>query len=151
MIYTVGTLALLIGGADAFSAGSMGARSSVVSASSVRMQVAEAEVASPVALAKVSPTQQPFWRALDAARQSLQSAAASSSLLHISDCSLSCTRRLQAADEARGLAIDSISKAESGHMGLPLGCAEIGAVLFGQEMCACVHPPSNNTRLPARP
>merc|ERR1719165_37153 len=57
----------------------------------VTMQVAEAEVASPVALAK-------------------------------------------AADEARGLAIDSISKAESGHMGLPLGCAEIGAVLFGQEM-----------------
>ena len=40
----------------------------------------------------------------------------------------------QAADEARGLAIDSISKAESGHMGLPLGCAEIGAVLFGQEL-----------------
>ena len=40
----------------------------------------------------------------------------------------------QAADEARGLAIDSISKAQSGHMGLPLGCAEIGAVLFGQEM-----------------
>merc|ERR1719165_46418 len=57
----------------------------------VTMQVAEAEVASPVALAK-------------------------------------------AADEARGLAIDSISKAESGHMGLPLGCADIGAVLFGQEM-----------------
>ena len=42
----------------------------------------------------------------------------------------------KAADEARGLAIDSITKAKSGHMGLPLGCAEIGAVLFGQEMCA---------------
>ena len=42
----------------------------------------------------------------------------------------------QAADEARGLAIDSITKAASGHMGLPLGCAEIGAVLFGQELCA---------------
>merc|ERR1719454_1619192 len=59
--------------------------------SKVSMQVAEAEVASPVALAK-------------------------------------------AADEARGLAIDSISKAHSGHMGLPLGCADIGAVLFGQEL-----------------
>merc|ERR1719440_2398594 len=59
--------------------------------SKVAMQVAEAEVASPVALAK-------------------------------------------AADEARGLAIDSITKAASGNMGLPLGCAEIGAVLFGQEM-----------------
>ena len=41
---------------------------------------------------------------------------------------------VQAADEARGLAIDSITKAASGHMGLPLGCAEVGAVLFGQEM-----------------
>merc|ERR1719327_207525 len=40
----------------------------------------------------------------------------------------------KAADEARGLAIDSISKAKSGHMGLPLGCAEIGAILYGQEM-----------------
>merc|ERR1719199_1005808 len=40
----------------------------------------------------------------------------------------------KAADESRGLAIDSISKAQSGHMGLPLGCAEIGAVLFGQEL-----------------
>uniref|UniRef100_A0A7S3EWU5 Transketolase n=2 Tax=Haptolina ericina TaxID=156174 RepID=A0A7S3EWU5_9EUKA len=55
------------------------------------MQVAEATVASPVALAK-------------------------------------------AADEARGLAIDSIAKAQSGHMGLPLGCAEIGACLYGQLM-----------------
>merc|ERR1719287_350773 len=40
----------------------------------------------------------------------------------------------KAADESRGLAMDSIKKASSGHMGLPLGCAEIGAVLFGQEM-----------------
>merc|ERR1719502_2406533 len=63
----------------------------VARSSSATMQVAEAEVASPVALAK-------------------------------------------AADEARGLAMDSIKKASSGHMGLPLGCAEIGAVLFGQEM-----------------
>merc|ERR1719478_1028834 len=89
MIYQVTTLALLWG-ADAFQAGAM--RSAQVTRSaSASMQVAEAEVASPVALAK-------------------------------------------AADEARGLAIDSISKAASGHMGLPLGCAEIGAVLFGQEM-----------------
>merc|ERR1719310_2117428 len=60
-------------------------------ASLATMQVAEAEVASPVALAK-------------------------------------------AADESRGLAMDSISKAKSGHMGLPLGCAEIGAVLFGSKL-----------------
>ncbi len=37
----------------------------------------------------------------------------------------------QAAQEARGLAIDAIYDKSSGHMGLPLGCAEIGAVLFG--------------------
>jgi len=38
----------------------------------------------------------------------------------------------KAATEARGLAMDSIAKAHSGHLGLPLGCAEIGAVLYGQ-------------------
>ncbi len=38
----------------------------------------------------------------------------------------------QAANEARGLAIDAIEKCASGHLGLPLGCAEIGAVLFGE-------------------
>lgn len=37
----------------------------------------------------------------------------------------------RAANEARGLAIDAISGAKSGHMGLPLGAAEIGAALFG--------------------
>ena len=38
----------------------------------------------------------------------------------------------QAANEARGLAIDAIAARASGHLGLPLGCAEIGAVLFGE-------------------
>ncbi|NWK54487.1 transketolase [Verrucomicrobiaceae bacterium N1E253] len=37
----------------------------------------------------------------------------------------------QAANEARGLAIDAVNACSSGHLGLPLGCAEIGAVLFG--------------------
>jgi len=36
-----------------------------------------------------------------------------------------------AANQARGLAIDAVHKCNSGHLGLPLGCAEIGAVLFG--------------------
>lgn len=44
-----------------------------------------------------------------------------------------------AADESRGLAMDSIAAAHSGHMGLPLGAAEIGAVLWGSQVCA-VHP-----------
>jgi len=87
MLYKASFIAFLAG-ADAFQVGGLASR---VAAPKVTMQVAEAEVASPQALAR-------------------------------------------AADEARGLAIDSISKAQSGHMGLPLGCADIGAVLFGQEM-----------------
>merc|ERR1719258_526978 len=41
---------------------------------------------------------------------------------------------MQVAAEAQVASPVAISKAKSGHMGLPLGCAEIGAVLFGQEM-----------------
>jgi len=37
----------------------------------------------------------------------------------------------QAATQARGLAMDAVHKSNSGHLGLPLGCAEIGAVLWG--------------------
>ena len=39
-----------------------------------------------------------------------------------------------AANEARGLSMDAIHACNSGHLGLPLGCAEIGAVLFGESM-----------------
>ena len=38
----------------------------------------------------------------------------------------------QAATIARGLAIDAVHACNSGHLGLPLGDAEMGAVLFGQ-------------------
>ncbi len=38
----------------------------------------------------------------------------------------------QAANQARGLAIDAVHACSSGHLGLPLGCAELGAVLFGK-------------------
>jgi transketolase len=44
----------------------------------------------------------------------------------------------RAADQARGLAIDAVHQCSSGHLGLPLGAAEIGAVLFGR---ALVHNP----------
>ena len=37
----------------------------------------------------------------------------------------------KAARDARGLAIDAVAACKSGHLGLPLGCAEMGAVLFG--------------------
>jgi len=91
MLYTSAVAFALVSAAEAFTAGALPVQSRTIVRAPAKMQVAEAEVASPVALAK-------------------------------------------AADEARGLAIDSIAKAASGHMGLPLGCAEIGAVLYGQEM-----------------
>lgn len=37
----------------------------------------------------------------------------------------------RAASIARGLAIDAVHTSQSGHLGLPLGCAEMGAVLYG--------------------
>ena len=46
---------------------------------------------------------------------------------------------LKAAVESRGLAIDAIARCHSGHLGLPLGAAEIGAVLFGQALT--IYPP----------
>jgi transketolase len=45
----------------------------------------------------------------------------------------------KAANQARGLAMDAVHKSNSGHLGLPLGCAEIGAVLYGS---ALVHNPA---------
>lgn len=55
----------------------------------------------------------------------------------------------QAANEARGLAIDAVHACSSGHLGLPLGCAEIGAVLFGQSLNYCPDAPKwlNRDRL----
>jgi len=40
----------------------------------------------------------------------------------------------RAATEERGLAMDGVTAANSGHLGLPLGAAEIGAVLWGKSM-----------------
>jgi transketolase len=44
----------------------------------------------------------------------------------------------QAANQARGLAIDAVHACSSGHLGLPLGCAEVGAALYGNLL---VHNP----------
>jgi transketolase len=40
----------------------------------------------------------------------------------------------RAADQARGLCMDAVQASQSGHLGLPLGCAEMGAVLFGHAL-----------------
>jgi transketolase len=37
----------------------------------------------------------------------------------------------RAATEACGLCMDAVQASQSGHLGLPLGCAEMGAVLYG--------------------
>ncbi len=39
---------------------------------------------------------------------------------------------LKIAQEGRGLAFDMVAKANSGHLGLPLGCSDCFAVLFGK-------------------
>ena len=46
-----------------------------------------------------------------------------------------------AATIARGLAIDAVHASQSGHLGLPLGCAEIGAVLYGHALRHCPSHP----------
>ena len=47
----------------------------------------------------------------------------------------------KAATVARGLAMDAVHDSNSGHLGLPLGCAEIGAVLFGHSLKYCPDHP----------
>ena len=47
----------------------------------------------------------------------------------------------KAATVARGLAIDAVHTSQSGHLGLPLGCADIGAVLFGEALRHCPEHP----------
>jgi len=46
-----------------------------------------------------------------------------------------------AANVARGLAIDAVHASQSGHLGLPLGCAEMGAVLYGHALRHCPSHP----------
>ena len=47
----------------------------------------------------------------------------------------------KAATVSRGLTIDAVEASQSGHLGLPLGCAEIGAVLFGHSLRYCPDHP----------
>jgi transketolase len=50
------------------------------------------------------------------------------------DSKMNTTLLAQAANEARGLAMDAVHACNSGHLGLPLGAAEVGAALFGEAM-----------------
>jgi transketolase len=47
----------------------------------------------------------------------------------------------KAATIARGLAMDAVHASQSGHLGLPLGCAEMGAVLYGHALSHCPSHP----------
>lgn len=47
----------------------------------------------------------------------------------------------EAAKISRGLSIDAVHACSSGHLGLPLGAAEMGAVLFGQALNYCPDHP----------
>lgn len=47
----------------------------------------------------------------------------------------------QAANQARGLAMDAVHKSNSGHLGLPLGAAEVGAALYGGALSHCPSAP----------
>ena len=38
------------------------------------------------------------------------------------------------ANSLRSLSMDAVQAAKSGHPGLPLGCAELGAMLYGEIM-----------------
>ena len=48
--------------------------------------------------------------------------------------SLNTALLTRASNEARGLAMDAVAACKSGHLGLPLGAAEIGAILFGESL-----------------
>lgn len=45
------------------------------------------------------------------------------------------------ANTIRGLSMDAVQKADSGHPGLPMGCAELGAYLYGHHLN---HHPKNS-------
>ena len=47
----------------------------------------------------------------------------------------------KAATASRGLTMDAVEASQSGHLGLPLGCAEMGAVLFGDALVYCPEHP----------
>jgi hypothetical protein len=64
----------------------------------------------------------PRTRAARGASQGLRMAA-------VAPAGLDTAALSRAATEARGLAMDSIAKAHSGHLGLPLGCAEVSSTI----------------------
>lgn len=47
---------------------------------------------------------------------------------------LNIEKLTEATSQARGIAMDAVTACKSGHLGLPLGAAEMGAVLFGHAL-----------------
>ena len=45
------------------------------------------------------------------------------------------------ADTVKGLSVDAVERADSGHPGMPVGCAELGSLLFGEIMSYYPHDP----------
>jgi len=64
----------------------------------------------------------------------LQNKGAIGLLEYLSIMTLETPTLETAARDARGLAMDAVAKCKSGHLGLPLGAADIGAVLYGHSL-----------------
>ena len=89
-----------------------------------------------------------FPAELDAARADLKSPpgfftarSTKPTIKHRDLMNLNIPALSRAANEARGLAMDAVHTCSSGHLGLPLGCAEIGAVLYGHALQHCPDDP----------
>lgn len=53
-----------------------------------------------------------------------------------------CARLQLTASAIRSLAVDMVQRANSGHPGLPMGCAELGAYLYGYYLNYCSSEPT---------
>ena len=82
-----------------------------------------------------------WWLVNGGENPTLALLSAENSVRILSSIVMNTTLLAQAANEARGLSIDAVHACNSGHLGLPLGCAEIGAVLFGESLRYCPDAP----------
>merc|ERR1719453_2590714 len=114
--------------------------------SAINMMNLGTQLNQPTSAFKVQPTARTWLNPMQWSQQAMPSVQAHAGLCdhaHVRASSTLETKPLEAslsealgraATESRGLAMDGVKKANSGHLGLPLGAAEIGAVLFGSKM-----------------